>query len=323
MAKFIGRQADIGVAIETTRGTAESSATYWLPKTELTVDDRIEQVVDESSYGVIEDSTDASTTKYFAEGEVTGVIGVDNVGVLLYGALGSVSTTGPTDSAYTHTFTVSQSAQHPSMTIFQDDPNQDYTYALGMVSSLALDLQIGQYAQATLGFRSKKGSTATLSPSYSAESKFLPQHATVKIASAQSGLDGASATNVRNVQLTVTKNVEDDDALGTDEPVDILNKQFTIEGSVELVFDDETFKDELQGDTAKAMRIALTNDDVTIGASTNPSITIDLYRIKVNEFTRNYGNDDIVTATVNFKAFYSVSDSKMLDVTLVNDVTSY
>lgn len=326
MAKFIGRLADIGIKKETTRGTAETSATFWLPKMSFSYDDKIDQVIDESSVGVIEDATGASIIGKHAEGEFEGKIGDKSIGLLILATLGTVSTTGPTEtSVYTHTFTVQEDAQCDSITILQDDPNQDYKYPLGMVSTFGLDVSLGQFAKVTVAFRSKIGSTASLSPSYTAENNFLPQHGTLKYATSQSGLGAGTSVNIRSVQLTINKNVEDDMKIGSEEPVDILNKQMSVEGTMELVFDGETFKDFMLADTAKAIRIELTNDDVIIqsGGTLNPKLTIDLYSVKFNEYSRNYGNDDIVTATVGFKAFYSLSDSAMIRAVLVNAQSSY
>jgi len=324
MAKFIGRTADVGIAKEASRGTAEASADFWVPKVSLTLDDGIEQVIDESSVGVIEDATDAVVVGKYATGEIEGNIGSDSIGLILLSALGSVSTSGPADtSVYTHTFTVAQSAQHQSLTLFLDNGVQDYAFPLAMLDTFGLDISLGQFARFTAGFRSKAGETDTLTPSYTAESTFLPQHGTVKLAANVAGLGAASAIDVRSVQLNISKNLMDDYKLGSINQDDILNQQFAVEGTVELVFDAETFKDDMLADTAKAMRIALTNSDVTIGGSSNPSLTVDLSKIKVVSFETNYDNNGIVTATANFKALYNTTDNDMIEVALVNETTSY
>jgi hypothetical protein len=324
MSKFIGRVSDIGIAKETTRGTAETTATFWLPKMSMTLDDGIDQVIDESSVGVIEDATGASIIAKYAEGEFEGKIGDKSIGLLLLGTLGTVATTGPTEtSVYTHTFTVQEDAQHDSLTVLQDDPNQDYKYALGMVSSLALDVALEEFCKVTVGFRSKVGTTATNSPSYTAENNFLPQHGTLKYATTQAGLAAGTAVNIRSVQLNISKNVMDDRKIGSVDAVDILNQQFSVEGTVEMVFDTELFKTQMLADTAQAIRIELANTNVTIGATLNPKLTIDLHRVKWGEYVRNYENDSVVTITASFKAFYSLTDSAMITVNLVNTQASY
>lgn len=323
MSKFIGALANIGLAKEAVRGTAESAATFYIPNTSFSVDDKIEQVIDENTLGVIEDAQGANVTHKMAEGEVEGKIGDKSIGLVLYALLGAKAVSGPTDSAYTHTFTVAQSAQHQSLTVFQDDPNQDYKYANAMIKTFDLMCELGKFVTYKIGFQSKVGSTGSLTPSYSAENTFLPQHGSFKVASTQAGLDAASAFVIRSFRLTVNKNLQEDNAIGNLNPVDILNTTLAIEGELEFVFNDETFKTQLLADTVQAMRIKLTNTDVTIGASTNPSLQIDLNAVKYSEFTRNFANKDITTATVKFKAFYKLADAKMVTATLVNTQTSY
>jgi hypothetical protein len=324
MSKFIGRLADIGIAKEASRGTAETDVDFYLPKISLTLDDKIEQAIDESSIGVIEDSPGASIVGKHAEGEIEGNIHDKSFGLLLLAALGSVSTGSAQQTVvYPHTFSVGQNAQHPSLTLFLDDPNQDYKYALGVIDKLDIDISLGQFARYVAAFRAKAGETASLSPSYSAENTFLPQHGSLKIASALAGLGAASALDIRSVKLSIIKNAEDDRKLGSVAPADILNKQFAVEGSIELVFNDNTFKTDMLADTAKAMRIRLTNSDVTIGSSLNPQLTIDLAKVKFSNFERQYANGDIVTATVDFKAFYSLADTSMITVDLLNTQASY
>jgi hypothetical protein len=143
MSKFIGATVDVGIAKEAVRGTAESAATYWLPKVSLSLDDMIEQAIDENSVGVIEDATDAKLVYKYAEGEIEAKVGDKSIGLILLGTFGSVSTGSITDSAYTHTFSVLQSAQHPSLTLFTDDANQDYKHALGVITSFELSAETG------------------------------------------------------------------------------------------------------------------------------------------------------------------------------------
>lgn len=323
MSKFIGALANIGLAKEAVRGTAETSASFWFPKMSLKVDDVIEQAVDESTIGVIEDATDAKTTLKASEIEFEGKIGDKSIGLLLYSLFGAKAVSGPTDSAYTHTFTIAQSAQHQSLTVFQDDPNQDYKYANGMVKKFEMMVELGKFISYKVGLRAKVGATASLTPSYSAENAFLPQHGIIKTATTQAGLSAGTTIVLRAVKIAFESNVEDDNAIGSISPVDILNKQFSAEGELEIVFNDETFKTQMLADTAQALRIQLNNSDVLIGATSTPVLTFDFHSVKYSEFQRNYSTGDITTATVKFKAFYKLADSKMITATLVNAQTSY
>ena len=151
----------------------------------------------------------------------------------------------------------------------------------------------------------------------------MPQHGTFKTASDLSGLTAAPEIEIKGFTLSINKNVEDDQVVGSLAPIDILNKQFTIEGTVELMFESTTFVDDMLADTAKAMRLTLENTDITIGATTNPKLEIDLARVKFSEVTKPFTNNDLVIQTVSFKAFFDLTDATMINVALINETTSY
>jgi hypothetical protein len=144
-----------------------------------------------------------------------------------------------------------------------------------------------------------------------------------KIASAQSGLTGATAIPLKSAALRFNQNVEADDSLGAVAPTDFLNKNFTIEGEVEAVFQNESeFKTHFNAGTARALRFDLTSTTL-IGSSSVPKITIDLHSVVFTEMSRPIRINDIVIQRLSFKAHYSIADSKIATVTCINATTSY
>lgn len=324
--KFIGRKFNFGVGRESTRGTARA-VQKWLPTTELTFDEKVEHAKDESVFGIIENQTDADVVKTFAEGSISGLVDDDSIGYILYGTLGTLNTTGPTDSAYSHAFTVAQSAQIQSLTITASEPNAQTTasllFPLTTIDSLDLDFEVGQYPTYSASFMSNVSSATTSTVTYSAPDNFRPQDGEIKIATTYAGLSSGTTYAVRKASISISKNIEDDHNIGSTTVTDRLNKQFGVTGSLEIVYDARTNITELLANSTRAIQIAFTNTNKTIGSATNPSITIKLAKVKLVEIARNIGKDDIVMQTINFEAFYSLSDSKMIDITLVNDVASY
>jgi len=327
MSKFIGRKYNIGIGKESVRGTGVAS-TYWLPHTELTFDEKIEQVKDESVMGVIENQTDADVVKKFAEGSLTGIVNDDTIGLVLYSTFGTVNTSGPSDSAYTHTFTVAQSAQHQSLTVNVSEPNatgsSSLRFPLTVIDSLELNFEVGQYPTYSFGFISNITSSTTASVSYTAPDNFRPQDGVIKIADTYANLSSGTEVSIRKANVNISKNVEDDHNIGSVSVTDRLNRQFQVTGSMELVYDARTFTDTyMLANLSRALQIKFTNTNKTIGASTNPSITFNFNKIKFQEVAKSIGNDEIVMQTVNFEGFYSIADSKMVECVLVNDVASY
>ena len=326
MTKFQGRRFNIGVGRESTRGTARA-VQRWLPTTELTIDEKVEMAKEESVYGVIENQTDADVVKTFAEGSIAGLVDDQAIGYILYGALGTVSTGTITDSSYTHTFTVAQSAQIQSLTLTASEPNAQTTasliYPLVAIDSLDLDFEVGQYPTYSASFTSNVSSATSATVSYTAPNNFRPQDGEVRIATTYAGLASGTSYAVRRASISISKNVEDDHNIGSTTVTDRLNKQFAVTGSLEIVYDARTNITELLANATRAIQIKFTNTNVLIGASTRPTITIKLAKVKLTEVARNLGKDDIVMQTINFEAFYSLSDARMIDIALVNTVASY
>lgn len=158
---------------------------------------------------------------------------------------------------------------------------------------------------------------------YASENTFLPQHASFKLASTQSGLDAAGAINVRSAKLKLEENAEDDRSLGATAPTDIINKQFSGTLDIEFVLSADTYITALLAGTAYAARLDITNTDVTIGASTNPRLRFDLYRVQLQDAPPSYAKGDLTIQTLSFKIHYSEADSVMLKAYVRNLATSY
>ena len=326
MAKGIGRLLQFGIAKETVRGTPESAASYYIPFSELDIDEKFTNIIDDQSRGIIEDSVGQSTIKQWAEGQWKAPVADKHFPLVLFAILGTKAVAGPTDSAYTHTITVAQSSQHQALSLFVDDPlaAADYKHGLGMISGLEINYETGKFLEYTAKFKAKKGASATLTPSATTENRFLPQHLVFKLATSYSGLTAASAQTIKSLKLTIDQSLEDDDVLGSVTPADFLNKQFMIEGTVEALWQNESdFKTFVLAGTTKAMRIDLVNTDALIGAATNPQVRIDLAKVVFTEITRPVRINDMMKQTLAFKAHYSTGDSLMVSAQAVNAVASY
>ena len=323
MATQIGRLINVGLARETQRGTAQASATFWIPKVDFDFNPRADYAINESGLGVIDGRSDAKVVEKVGEGSFGGIVYDKNFGLLLAACLGTWSTSEVSDSAYTHSFTRLNSNQHPALTIFHKDQSVDEEYALGMLNQLTLNCVLKDYIKYSAGFMSKVGADTSSSPSYTAENPFLATHVTVKFADTIAALGTASATSVRAVNLTINKNVEDWQNLGSDEPADIVNKALTVTGDLELLFDDSTIRGYVLNGDKKACLITIDNTDVLLGTASTPKLEITLAPMSFRDWGRGTGQDDVVTQTVAFDGNFSLSDTRTLSVTLRNTQTSY
>lgn len=326
MSKFIGRVVDLGIARETTRGVGVAPA-YWVPHISFSFDDKIVLAREEAGIGVITDSDNSFVTTKYGMGDLEGEIRDQSFGLLLYAALGTLSTAGPSDSAYTHSFSLAESAQHQSLSLTVQDPNTSEIYELCMLESLEINVELDQIVRYTATFMGKSGQTFTpaRTVTYTSENKFTKKHLAFKIAANLAGIAAASAISLKRLRLTIAKNVVMDDVLGTAEPEDFNNRQFSVEGEVELNYEDETYKNYMKNGTHRAIEIKLVNTDATIGVSTNPSLTIQMPNVDFFDWEPNYDNNEIVRQTMSFKAMHDTSGGNSVISTcqLVNSVASY
>lgn len=329
MSKFIGRKADVGLGKEVVRGTPVS-ASWWIPKSDLTYERMANHVVDESSVSVIEDSIDQVVTEKFAEGTLECIARDKSMGLLLLATFGQVTTAldDPESGVNSHSFSPKQDAQSQSLSLSLKEPNVSLRFPLVMVNQLQIEAVIQDFVKLTADFRSKTWSDGTVgTPDYATtpDYAFKADHATMKLANDLSGLGIATPTPIRRISLTISKNIEDDHNLGSLNPTDILNKQFVVEGEIEMLYDstNATLKDDMEDSNAKAMRIEIINDGVTIGATENPRLVIDMAKVKYTTTETPFGNDDLVLMTVSFKSFYSLADGSSIEATLYNTVTAY
>lgn len=326
-SKGVGRILQFGIAKETTRGTANAAADFWVPWQELTVDEMIENVMDEQAIGVIEDSRGQTRVKNVGAIKIVAPIEDKTFPLVLYAVFGGLVTSASGDgSVKNHTITVGQSAQHQSLSMYTDDPlaAQDYKFANGAFAKFSIKYEQKKFVTFEAELRSKPGSTATNTPSVSTQNRFLPQHFSFKTATTYSLLSTGTAVTLKSLTLDADPHLEDDDVLGSITSADFLNKQLTVEGTIEALWQNESdFKTAFLAGTAKAVRISLVNSDVLIGSSSNPTVQVDLANVVFTELTRPLVLNDLVKQTLKFKAHYSVTDSLMLSILCKNLQTSY
>lgn len=325
MAKFIGRQQEVGIARETSRGTLVAPS-FWIPKTNFSVEDKVQKAKFEGNYGVMAGGDDALVTHKWAEGDLEFEVTDKIIGLIFYALFGTLSSAS-FNSAYKHTLTLQNSVQPTTLSLMMDDPVNDFTlaYAMAMVNSVELRVELGQLVMARVNFISKAHKDYTIqTPSYAAGNKFAHHHLQFKLAAALASLDAASKINLQSLVLRIERNVVRENALGTVQPVDVLARGFKITGTIELTHEDRTYRNYMLAGTKKAMRIDLTNPDVTIG-STNPAIRIELPSVHFEAWEPSHPLDEISMQTINFEALYDVSNSILIgsNTYVVNAQASY
>ena len=328
MSKFLGRTLNFGLAKEGTRGTKETTVDYWVPLKSYGIDEKVDKAIDEAPIGVIERSGEVAILRKYTEGDVSVQLGVDSIGLAFYGLFGTCTTSAatPEASVYTHVFSVAQTVIHQSLSLFKKDGAYQKVYPLAMINSFKLDIDIGadEHLGADIGFLAQEGITDTSSPSYSAETVFVPRMAKIKIATNLAGLSAADELCIKKVSLNINQKVQGDYTFcGGTSMDDVNNLDMEVAGELTLNLADATYLNYMLNNDYKALRIEIEDTGTTIGLVTNPKITIDLAKVYFIDHKEDITFDELGSQTIGFIARYSSSDTEMIKATLINDIASY
>jgi len=322
MSKFIGRRVNLGIGKEETRGLGVD-ATLTVPKVNITVDDKANKARSGEGLGSISgNGSQAIVTGRFSEGNLEAEINADSFGLIMLALMGAESVTTVLD-AKKHTYTLSESNQHQSLSLHVDDPIGDTQFKMSMIDTLEIDVSPDEIAKFSIGFKCKKGNDGTFTPSYAADYKFVGRELVFKVAADTASLAAATAISVKSLKLTINKNTDYDWVCGTLEPEDILNKQFTAQIAITLNYEDRTWRDYMTGASIKACSIQLKNMRQTIGTN-NPTVYFEFPTVDFSEWESQRGNDEVAGQTINLTALWDIATSKLFsDCYVINNKDAY
>lgn len=318
MTKFVSRRGSLGIAIEATRFTP-ISPTYWLPWAVMSFMDGIEGARQDEGLGNIADSDAFFVTFKKGEGSIDSQLFDQALGYIMSSLLGAKPVTSG-GNPYTHTFTLAQTNQPVTLSLYWKDPDRSYMFAGATVDSLKMTIANNAIVAFTVGFKSKTAKDwAIQTPNYTTlGSKFLQQHLQFRLATNIAGLAGASETSLKNLELTINRNTEFDQNLGTVEPTDILAQELSVTGTLQLNLNDDTFRNLMLANTYQAAEIKLFN-----GA--NSSLQLQFPRLDFSEWQPDFNLKQIAQQKINFKGNYDAANA--LDIistaVLINTKVSY
>lgn len=211
LTRGIGKQLQIGIARETTRGSTPATVAYWIAASDWNIDEKYKNAVDVETYGVIEDSVSQTRVKNWAEGQIKLPVADQSTPLFFYSLFGTdtPNTHSGESAVYDHVFTVAQNIQHQSLSFYVHDPisGVDYAYANGTVHKVDIDYSLGQFIDITASIKTLKGVAqgSQYTPSQSAENRFVPQYLTFSVAPNWTSLKGGqTATGTASSSIHVT-----------------------------------------------------------------------------------------------------------------------
>lgn len=312
MAKYSGRRVQVGIADEVTRGVAVASE-HTMPKMNLTFEDKANKARSTENFGNISGNGDqAIVTGRFSEGAIEGDINVNSFKHILKSLFGTTTPSTVYTSATKDTYSIANNNQHPTLSIWIEDPIGDTLFKGVMVDTLEIEVNPAEIAKFTAGLKGRKGNDASWTPSNDVDYKFVGRDFHMKVASNIAGLSGASEISVKSFKMTINKNADYDWVNGTLEPEDILNKNFTIQGSLTLNYEDRTWRDYMLNGSLKALSVRLLNTRDVIATAGQAEFYLELPVVDFSEWESQRGNDEIAGQTINFTALWDTANNRLI-----------
>ena len=221
-----------------------------------------------------------------------------------------------------HFFEVKQDNEHPSFTLYDDDPVAGSFAPYCMVNSLELSCAVADYVKFNVAFMWKQMQeiNGSVTPAYVTENEFTASMAWVRFANNEAGLNSASEQCMQNFRITVNKNLADIQCFGDTDIADIYNQQLTIDGDFEAVYESTTLRDYVLNSNKKAVRFYAINKNASaLATGIYPSIYVDLMKAGFTEWTKTDSNDEVVKQTMWFTGQYSNDEWTSIEILLLND----
>ena len=323
MSEFIGRQVEVGVAVEGVRNTAESTPAKWIKNVVANIIPNVEKVRDDGKRGRLEMNDGTRIVQKWFQGPLEGVLHADGIGYLLANLYGEEDVTALGDSVYSHEFTLDQSIIHPTLTFFVKD-GAVYQKKLngGVINTLTISAAVDNLVRFTSEAICLEAAADASVPSYDTEYDFITKDITVKVADTEEGLATAEEIKAKNLEVSINANVIRNHTFGQYAPDSNYNAGFGIEVKLTRDYVDDTFESLWGSDDSKYMQIAITGSQ-DIGGANNPSLTITLNKGQVTAWSRSGGADELVTEDVTIEAFLNEDDLEQSSMTLVNNTAVY
>lgn len=325
MAKTAGTQVSVGLGIESYAAPGVAVAeTYFLPWTDFSIQSIAEKSHFTSARGIRNTSSNSMIKRRYSQGSVGFIPNVKNMPYALSLALGGVSSSGVSDSAYTHTFTVNNTNATPrtaTLTI-EEGAIQTVQYLNCVCDALSFEVS-DDYAKCTMDMIGGFAGTDTISESFANETEFAYHNYTAKFGTSLSAAAGNSATPLKSFKLDIKNNVQLDEAFlsgaNTITAGNLVNGRLQVTGSYSLHFSDTTELAKYQANTKNALIVTFTG--ALIGASSLETIQFKLGRLVLTKPPVEYTIDGLLVLNQEFEVEYEATDLEIQAI-VINNVNS-
>jgi len=320
MSKTAGTQVAIGLGIESAAAPGVAVAeTIFIPWLDFSIQGVSEKSMFTAARGLRNTSSNSMIKRKYSTGSMGFVPNVKVMPYLLSLAMGGVSSSSISDSAYTHTFTISNTNASPRTATVTPEEGaiQTVQYKNMVCNSLSFEVS-DDYAKATVELIGMFPGTDTISESYTQNTEFAYHQYTVKFGTSLSNAAGNSATPLKSFSLNINNNVLLDEAFlsGSNEVAagSLAMGRLEITGSYSLHFSDTTELAKYQANTKSAAIV--TFEGALIGSTSKETIQFKIGRLVLTKPPVEYNIDGLLILNQEFTVEYDATDVELTAIVI-------
>lgn len=304
MAEKIGRLGYLGLAIEASAGTPESTPDVFIPYVENSLRGHHEPLMDTSSRASRIKDYDSVSGKRWGEGSVQMYLDSLVAPYLLKLAFGQEARTqkSATPPVHDHLFYPTVSGNAATAATLWDNKGVDVEqYSYATIDTLELEVSNDGIATLTGNFMAKAPSTVS-APTLTVPSGtlFTWKDLTARFGNTVALAQAASATKLTNFRLAVNNNLELNYKTGSNQPDTITYGAVEVTGSYTIFFESATDRDRHYALTKQSMVVQMVGAGLGVGFTERLEIV--LKKIVIEDVDYETGLDNLFALTVNFRA---------------------
>lgn len=319
---FVWKKVWVWVSLEEQRWVKKLPIQYWFPWTDNTFFDRASLEQDSWAIDTLLDATHSMVTKKWSEWTIWWLVYPNGIGFFLKALMWWVESNG--EGVFEHRFNLLESNTHPSLTVWVHSPLWSRSYALAMIESMDFNAEVWGKFTVSVNLKARKWENEDdFSVNYDSENWFVANMLRVFIADSIEKLDIAENICLQSFTLSFKKEIKDIECISSLDPIDYLVSGFSIEWSMEVLFENNSYRDDYLNWNAKALRILLEDKSHPYWEDDYPTFMLDLSKVIITDWTPAFSLNDITKQSISFKWHYDIKQWKAVEVYLKNTQERY
>jgi len=320
MAEKIGRLGYLGLAVEASNGSAESTPDVFIPFTENSLRGHHEPIMDISARASRVKDHSSVAGKKWGEGSVTMYLDATNIGYLLKMALGSevraqLNSAPPVHDHAMYPTVSGNAVTSATLWDYKGVDTEQYTYA--SVDTCEIEVTNDGIATISAGLMAKFPSSVT-APTLTTVSGtlFTWKDMSVRFGTTVAVAEAASATKLNNFKMAIANNLALNYKSGSNQPDTITTGPIEVTGSYTLFFESITERDKYYNLTKNSMVVTMAG--ASLGAGYSEQLKFVLKKLVIEDIDIETGLDDLFALTCNYRAEWDQDQAGYVEATVRN-----